>query len=66
MTVLPIPAILGVALVAAALVLQIVGLATPDWIDRSNSNFGLWKTCVSGTCTDIPDANLTGGLSLSS
>ncbi|CAL1548172.1 unnamed protein product [Lymnaea stagnalis] len=45
----------GVAILGAGAVLNVVGVATPEWVVSPTSHQGLWKWCQQGTCYDIPE-----------
>ena len=42
-------------LLILAVIIQILGLALPYWIDidASDANSGLWQSCVGGNCQTI-------------
>ena len=51
----PIPGIIGIVCAGVGLLFQIVGVATPGWVDLNGSNSGLWQACVGGSCFNFND-----------
>jgi len=49
--------IINVILVVVALILHVVGFATPGWIGNSVAHSGLWQSCYKSTCGNIKITN---------
>ncbi|KAL4228302.1 hypothetical protein ACF0H5_013733 [Mactra antiquata] len=45
---------IGIGLSALSLLLNIVGLAIPNWVVAGGYKTGLWKMCYSGICASVP------------
>jgi len=44
--------ILGILGVAAG-ALNVISLATPNWLVNDSNSTGLWEQCILGSCTDL-------------
>jgi hypothetical protein len=57
----------GLAVLGIALLLHIIGVATPEWVVGISNlnqrwNQGLWKICVESVCDTIPEYAVLGKL----